>query len=236
MITVAICEDNFYYIQSIETIIKDSFSHKVITYSSGNALMEAFNQDNSLADIYIMDIELQDSDGYELAAEIKKINNKAIIIFLTNYDNYVFQAYEIDAFRYISKRDMDTKLIAAVDAATKRISTLEKDDHYIIVGNPTQNSMHKIYVDDIVRFEKIQRNIEITLVNGEIVIYNDTIRTLLDDINDDRFVFAKKGVVINVGHIYGFDKETAVMVNNIEQHITRNNIKEVKLRTMKNWR
>lgn len=235
MITVAICEDSSDFRHNIEGIICEKFNFNILTFSNGEALLNAFNNDNILADIYLMDIELPGINGYDTASKIKEKNNKAIIIFLTGYNDYVFQAYEIEAFRYISKLQVKEKLVEALEMAVKKIEADIKEHKYIVTKGYSKSIVRKVYINDIVFFEKVHRYIEIKLVNGETVIDTRSVKEILREINDDRFVFAKKGIVINVNYILGFDKEIAIMFGNVEQHITRDNIKEVRLKTLQNW-
>lgn len=237
MITIAICEDENVYINTIKEIIKDKFDFSISDFTSGEELLEAFSANNSLADIYIMDIELPGIGGFDAACIIKQINSNAIIIFITNYDNYVFKAYEIEAFRYIPKSDMKDKLPKALESAIKKIEKNKNElERYIVIGSQKRGLVKKVCINDIVSFEKILRHIEFRLISGETLSDNRSIKSVLAEINDDRFVLAKKGVVININYIVGFNGEMAILSDNTEQHISRDNLKAVKLRTLKNWR
>lgn len=61
--------------------------------------------------VYILDIELPDGNGLELAKEIRKIQERAYIVFLTAYEKYALSGYEVRAFHYIIKENMEKKLV-----------------------------------------------------------------------------------------------------------------------------
>ena len=48
--------------------------------------------------------------GLDIAKKIREKDTSAIIIFLTNYDKYVYDAFEVKTFRYIPKDVIEEKL------------------------------------------------------------------------------------------------------------------------------
>ena len=66
--------------------------------------IDALN-DNTLVniDIAFLDIEMPGMNGIQLAKMLKKVNPRINIIFVTAYDNYALEAYQIHASGYLSK-------------------------------------------------------------------------------------------------------------------------------------
>ena len=107
MIKVAICDDEKEYIDKISKIVSDIEDVKIYTYDSGYKILNILEE----FDIFILDIEMPGISGMNLAHIIREKRKEAIIIFLTNYDSYVFDGYEVGAFRYLSKVRMDFCLL-----------------------------------------------------------------------------------------------------------------------------
>ena len=69
-------------------------------------------------DLFILDIEMPNLDGMELAKVIKEHIKNPVIIFLTSYTDYVYNAFEVEAFRFIPKENMKDKKIVNSDLET----------------------------------------------------------------------------------------------------------------------
>ena len=65
-------------------------------------------------DIAFLDIDFGDrrGAGIDLARRLRQKRNDAILIFVTNYVEYAPEGYELRAFRYLLKTDIDMKLEA----------------------------------------------------------------------------------------------------------------------------
>ena len=62
-----------------------------------------------------------DSSGIDLARTLRMENPGVVIIFLTNFIQYAPEGFEVQAFRYLLKRDMNEKLIPYFEAASKEV-------------------------------------------------------------------------------------------------------------------
>ena len=58
-------------------------------------------------DLYILDAEMPDKNGIEVAREIRKLYPEPVIIYVTNHLNYAVEAYEVNTYRYIAKGKME---------------------------------------------------------------------------------------------------------------------------------
>ncbi|ENH96245.1 two-component response regulator [Gracilibacillus halophilus YIM-C55.5] len=65
--------------------------------------VEAIKETIKLADVVFLDIKMPDINGLELAEKILEIKPSIPIIFVTAYDEYAIQAFELNALDYILK-------------------------------------------------------------------------------------------------------------------------------------
>lgn len=78
---------------------------------------KAYDETESLKiDIAFLDIEMPILTGIELAKKLKKINPLINIIFVTAYDNYALDAYNIHASGYIMKPANEQKVERELEA------------------------------------------------------------------------------------------------------------------------
>lgn len=78
------------------------------------------------ADIFFLDMDFQGKDysGVDIARRIRNINQEAVLIFVTNYIEYAPEGYEVQAFRYILKTDLDRKLETCLLQAIVKLQTI----------------------------------------------------------------------------------------------------------------
>lgn len=84
MINIAICDDEESYRQEIEALVNQSEKAKHIfveKFANGKALLSS----NRKYDVVILDIELPDGLGVNVANLLRKRNVDLIVIFVTNY-------------------------------------------------------------------------------------------------------------------------------------------------------
>ncbi len=60
--------------------------------------------------LVFLDIDLGEENGINLARKLRRINPEAVLIFVTNFKEYAPEGYEVDAFRYLAKSELDQKL------------------------------------------------------------------------------------------------------------------------------
>lgn len=95
-------DDNAFLLDTLKKALLDT-EYKLIGVSSGKAALK-FIQNHS-PDLFILDIEMPEMDGYELAQKIREYGIKAPIIFITGNatKDYVLKAIRADAADFIVK-------------------------------------------------------------------------------------------------------------------------------------
>ncbi len=129
MIQIAICDDE----QNSRSYLKQlllqqnvfqkeakELNYEIAEFSSGTELLDFPNQ----FDILFLDIDLKENiSGIELAKNIRNqdTEHQPIIIFVSGHKEYVFDAFDVDAFHYLLKPIDDEKFIKVF---TKALSQL----------------------------------------------------------------------------------------------------------------
>ena len=76
------------------------FSCVLEVYDRAYKLLDAYSQDTDLA---LLDIRVPDMLGIEAARRIRQMDEKVMIIFVTNLAQYAIDGYSVNAFDYILK-------------------------------------------------------------------------------------------------------------------------------------
>jgi two-component system, LytTR family, response regulator len=95
-------------------------------------------------DIVFLDVEMPEINGFDLLTKLEPVNFE--VIFVTAFSHYALTAFEHQATGFVTKPINAEKLIAAVQAAKKRIETKQINKNiFTLLEKATQkNSVDKI--------------------------------------------------------------------------------------------
>lgn len=109
MIKIAICDDDKYMTEKLRAKID-----KLLCFTSAEYIIFVFNSaydfENSeieTYDIVLLDIEINDDNGIDIANRFRKKNLEAILIFVSQFIEYAPEGYTVNAFRYILKSSLE---------------------------------------------------------------------------------------------------------------------------------
>lgn len=113
---VAVCDDQKEYRELLhQKILKHSFEHdyevNVREFESGNKLLEAVGQGKRF-DVYFLDIQMgrESGEGIFAARELRQMGETGLIVYVTAFAGYMQVGYEVRAFRYLLKSQLDEML------------------------------------------------------------------------------------------------------------------------------
>lgn len=70
-------------------------------------------------DMAFLDVDLGPISGIELAKRLRNVRKDAVILFVTNFIQYAPEGYEVQAFRYLVKSQLEQKLPRAFELAVE---------------------------------------------------------------------------------------------------------------------
>lgn len=230
---IAIVDDNEIIREQTKRMIEAILPQtecKVRSFGSGSALLMEMS-DGSTFDIYFLDIEMPEIDGLALAKKIRENDREGILIFLTSYEKYALQGYEIHAYGYVIKSEMEQKLPEIIRQAQRELDG--KNSRYYIIE--TANRFEKILYEDILYIYKKEKNCIFVTNQGEHrerIGIEETRRKL----GAPEFIYVDKGQLVNVNNITKIVQDTICFPDGSNIRISRANIKKVKLAVSAYWR
>lgn len=116
---VAICDDEEVQQQLLKNYLKEwaALNEVVIEiklFQSGENFLFLWEDDKDY-DLLIFDIEMGQLSGMELAMKIRKQDHTIPILFVTGYDDYISQGYEVAALHYLMKPLHKEKFFQVLD-------------------------------------------------------------------------------------------------------------------------
>lgn len=219
MLSIAICDDDNIQRQCILAMINSYLKsinkqYKSYEFTSGEKLLSTKNN----FDIYFLDIQMDNLSGINTAKRIRLMHEKAIIIFITGFKDYVFDAFDVNAFHYIVKPIDDNKFKKILYSAIKSLSKKEK---FLIAKTISFSS--KIYLKDIVYIESAQRKIKVH-TTYDVIEYYYKISDLGTELLEDNFFRCHKSYIVNLKYVQSFDNTFVTLKNSEKVYVSKHKL------------
>ena len=200
-IRVAIVDDNKMEMEravSAVTQLIDENQYKVSIkqYTNGKQLI-ADLEDEILYDVYLLDIDLPDYPGFDLAERIHRMNPAAYVVFNTSHDNLGKKTFPFFPYATIFKSEGEKPIRMIIDRICKEI--VESEDGVYMIHN--ERRFVRFPMREIVYIEKEGKN-TVFHCKGDIT-YEERrpLKEVYSVLPEDQFAYIDKGVVINLLHI-----------------------------------
>ena len=158
---IAICDDSKENLALLEDVVDGLKLREteVECFENGESLLRYISDSKeNFYQIYLLDIEMPGINGLETAKQIREIDKRAIIIFVTAYSDYVFSSFEVQPFRFINKPVDREKLENVIHAAVNYIYTSKR---YIFIS--VDKAKIQLCCEDIMYFEVDKRKVNVYL-------------------------------------------------------------------------
>lgn len=210
MLSVAVCDDVVLECADLARRIREVLGLEGIgaivkRFFSGRDLLEA----GEAFDLAFLDIRMPGMDGMELAKRLRGKRPDMMLIFVTSASEYVFEAYDVEAFHYLVKPVPEEKLRRVLLHAAGKISGREAAG-YLLVS--LQKGTVKVRLKDIVYMEARGRLVDIHCAQ-ETVTVPEALGRLEKKLEGRDFFRCHKGYLINLRFVDGFQKTQITMEN-----------------------
>lgn len=183
------------------------------------------------SDVLILDIDMPEISGLELAERLRATDSKLIIIFLSAHEEFVFKAIEFQPFRYIRKMCLETEMPLAIRSAVRVIEA--NRDKQIVLN--TDDGEMKVMISEIMYYETEKRKIAVHLKNGNNLLANKKIAEMQDLINKDSFIMIHRSCVVNADYVKNILNGIIVLDNDEKLIVSRPRCKTVKQQLLQVW-
>ncbi len=235
-INIAICDDNSNELQHIQHIIlQESKDLRVIPetylYMDGKKAVDLICSKKEEFDILFLDIDMPEITGLEAAKKIRDAQIEIILIFISAHEQYVFDSFQYQPFRYIRKRRMEQEIYFALKEAFATLGDKRKE--MLIVR--AEDSEVKIYLKDIMYCETESRKLRLYMSDGKSYLIRKTIKEFYNQLNNKNFIKIHSGCIVNVKYISGYSGFDITLDNDEHLIVSRARMKEVKSTLLKYW-
>lgn len=225
MIKIAICDDEQHFLNIIERMLrvyeeKSGQSLYIKKYTQSIHLMDSLKEEFQ---IYFLDLQMPNMNGFELAKIIRKYDERSTIIFVTSYREYVFDSFQFDIANYITKPITQAQIECEMNRAIRKINTYEQE--YLVVKN--SNGFIKIFLSDIQYIETYERNVRFHCQNGRSEIGHFKMQNLEERLREYPFIRCHNSYIVNVDYIKQIHDLSVTLLSGEKIYTTKSRKKEL---------
>ena len=116
-------------------------------FSSAEQFLFCYGEQSDY-DILLLDIEMGQMDGVQLAKQLRQKNETIQIVFVTGYSDYISEGYEVAALHYLMKPVREEKFFSVLDRAADKLRKNERTLTLECAGEVVRVPLYQIrYVD-----------------------------------------------------------------------------------------
>ena len=211
MIRIAICDDEAPTRAYLASLIRaQDCPCEVVEYASAGDCLA----DHRGIDLLFLDIELNATgpDGMALARQIREQSavTQPVIIFVTGYERYVFDAFDVGAFQYLLKPVDEEKFAQVFTRAAAQIGA-GRETPVRTLTLQSAGVSRTVPLDSIYYIESSNHKVVLRLKDGEFSCYAK-IRDLEAELGD-QFCRIHKGYLVNLAYVEGYSKTELTLTN-----------------------
>lgn len=167
-------------------------------------------------DIVFLDIQMPDGTGFDVLKSVKNKNFE--VVFITAHEEFAIKAIKFSALDYLLKPIDPVELKLAVEKAIKAVDDKKEESQfealqYNIQPNQkrrlvlkTQESVHVIELDEIIRCEADRNYTSFFLVGGKKILVSKTLKEYETLLSPHNFLRIQQSHLINLDYVDRYDK------------------------------
>ena len=203
MFNIALCDDNTQFLNLLQGIIRrecaiivqddlecsvgPSFgsAEDVLTYIRSNPI-----------DVLFLDIDMPRMNGFDLARILCKEFEDTIIIFMSGYDNFVYDCFEFAPFAYLRKSCIADEIPKVLARVVEKIMEPTKQLHLHTKEGPVS-----FYMKDILYFESKRNYFYVHCTNKRVYKCRGALSLVEENVECYNFFRIHSAFLVNVQHV-----------------------------------
>lgn len=201
----------------------DSYHFDVEVFTDGENVATGVEAIHRLQpDLVILDIQMPDGNGFDVLKSIPVKNFE--VIFITAFQEFAIQAIKFSALDYILKPIDSEELKQSIDSALNTITKKTDESQLSVLQHnmqlnakrrlvlKTQESVHVVEIDDIVRCESDKNYTLFFFKNGKKILVSKTLKDFDVLLSGLTFFRAQQSHLINLNYIERYDRHDGTIM------------------------
>lgn len=222
---ILVCDDDPAFLTAVSQQATDTFGSLGVPFK-----LHAFTSMEQLSapvlaacDIALLDVDFEQKryTGIDIAKKLRSVRKDAVIIFITNYIEYAPEGYEVQAFRYLLKKDLHRRLPEYLQAAVHLLQSTRQTFKIKIHGEVID-----IPLKQVLYMESQGRKVTIYIKKDSGMkeySYYASISTLEKQLTDNGFLRIHKSYLVNMRYLKAFRHDKAILSTDILLPVSQKN-------------
>ncbi len=211
---IGICDDSPKDRAAIEAVLY-GLKLEADIFEKGEDLQAAFWKNNY--DLILLDIEMPNINGYELAAVLKAQNAACEIVFITDHLEMIFDSFQFKPAAFVPKQALKAELTKVMNRLVKQIS---QTDQVYVTKKKTQERITPL--KEILYLKYVyDHEVEFTLKDGSRFSETGTMKEFEAELGAKGFIRIYRDCLVNALYIARLEKDAVVLINGEQLAIAR---------------
>lgn len=224
MLRIAICDDDRIVLEKLKNYF-EKLNDSVIQYEvyyDAEMLYRCIETQESKFNVFILDIEMQEMNGIELARKIRREDSNSLIVFLTSHSEYVFDAFDVITFDFLRKPLEYSKFQNLIERIKRYFKVSKKQFTFSYRTNS-----FAILFENIFYIKKTGRRACLYTKDKE-YIFNMTLDDIWKQLDSALFVSIYPSCIVNLSYVREIVREELMLKNGEKLFIGKKYCREVK--------
>lgn len=233
-VKVLVCDDDAAFVQRMVKLIqaqpvKGGVGVQVVAVHDPATI-----SDQLLAefDVMFLDVDMGSYSGIAIAQRVRALELDAVLVFVTNYVEYSLVGYEVKAFRYLLKQDLEEKFPAYYQEALAEVQRKTGTFSFLI-----GREKYQVKYNSILYLESRQRTIYLHLLPPDKSqdYFYATMEEMEQKLRSAGFLRVHKSFLVNMKYIEKLKYDKVLLHGGESLPVSQRRFSELKIRYLQ-WR
>ncbi len=226
MYKFAICDDDAEFCKDFGHALKNILLKKEVLYSlkcfySSDSFLTSLKSGEEF-DLIFLDVKFGNENGINLAKILRKEQYNSDIVFITGYEEYAVDSYDVEPLHYILK----SRDLSKLETALQRF--LNKNNP-VTISLKTSRGMSIINISNILCFEIFSHDIIIHMVDGKKETCHGTLKQVEQDLPPMCFVRPHRSYLVNLDCISKIECHSIHLENGMSVPLSKSMYNKIQL-------
>lgn len=200
---IAICDDDTLFAQRLAELLTQYFQSGENGSGRPDCAIDRFADTAGFLksplrqyDIVFLDVEVGGESGVEAARTLRRHNTGAVLVFISAYLKYATKGYEVNAFRYLLKDELETELPFCLKAVEKQLIARVRTFPFKTV----EGTMLSVRAAEVLYVESLGHHVLLHTGAGRYRTY-DTLANIMAKIPSDDFLHIQRSYYVNMRNV-----------------------------------